>query len=69
MHGDLAMNRKQLINLFLNNPGKCFNTKSIMQLTRLYTTEAVRQQVLRLRAEGLPIKRTSQGYQYTVYAN
>ena len=63
------MNRNQLINLFLNNPNKCFNIESIMQLTKIHTALVVRQQIFRLRAKGLPIKRTSQGYQYTVHAS
>lgn len=49
------MNRKALINLFLNNPNKSFSVAEIMGLTRLFSEEAVRVQIFRLREKGLPI--------------
>lgn len=61
------MNRKALINLFLNNPGKSFSVDEIMGLTRLFSEEAVRVQIFRLREKGLPIVLCDFGYTYKEY--
>ena len=61
------MNRKALLNLFLNNPDKSFSIAEIMGLTRLYSDEAVRVQIFRLREKGLPIVLCDFGYTYKEY--